>query len=272
MAGAIDAWEMGICTKLVANCGSWVACGKPAIRQLNLLQDSYLHMVYACPPSTPIPALRALAGVWDSISHTPARALRALEKLCLVTTVLHNRNENNYAKELLEEELLHSWWGITQEVKTICKDMGLPDATNQFVGRSEAKEALGLHHLRIIKEEMKGKSKCDQIYIKDIRVMQDFMKEKYLENARMEVLWMTNMLDTRSIMKGKYDKQYCYPHCKEGREQGTLENPQHLMHCEAYLQFRQGCNPEDDFTDRAVYLRKGITKRKDLEVKLKLKN
>ena len=96
---------------------------------------------------------------------------------------------------------------------------------SQFVGRSEAKEAKSLHHLRIIKEEMKGKSKCDQIYIKDVRVMQDFMKEKSLENARMEVLWMTNMIDTRSTMKGKYNTQFCCPHCKEGREQGTLETP-----------------------------------------------
>ena len=266
MAGAIDVWEMGICTKLLANCGSWVACGKPAFRQLNLLQDSYLRMVYSCPPSTPIPALRALAGVWD-MEHKVA-----LEKLCLVTTVLHNRNENTYAKELLQEELLHSWGGITQEVKTICKEMGLPDATNQFVGRSEAKEALSLHHLRILKEEMKGKSKCDQIYIKDLRVMQNFRKEKCLENARMEVLWMTNMIDTRSTMKGKYNKQFCCPHFKEGMEQGTLETPHHLLLCEAYLEFRQGCNPEDDFTDRAVYLRKVITKRKDLEGKLKHKD
>ena len=30
MAGAIDVWEMGICTKLLANCGTWVAIGKKA--------------------------------------------------------------------------------------------------------------------------------------------------------------------------------------------------------------------------------------------------
>ena len=141
MAGAIDVWEMGICTKLLANCGSWVACGKTAFKQLNLLQNSYLRMVYACPPSTPVPVLRALAGVWD-IEHKVA-----LEKVCLVTTVLQNREENNYARELLEEEQRHSWGGITQEFKDICQEMGLPDATQQFVSRQEAKEAMSLHHL-----------------------------------------------------------------------------------------------------------------------------
>jgi hypothetical protein len=63
MAGAIDVWEMGICAKLLANCGSWVAIGKEAFKQLNQLQDSYLRMTYSCPPSTPLPALRALAGL-----------------------------------------------------------------------------------------------------------------------------------------------------------------------------------------------------------------
>ena len=56
------------------------------------------------------------------------------------------------------------------------------------------------------------------------------MKEKSLENSRIEVLWMTDMLVTRSTMKGKYDKKYNCPHCKEGRVQGTLETTLHLMH------------------------------------------
>ena len=44
------------------------------------------------------------------------------------------------------------------------------------------------------------------------------------------------------------------------------------MQCEAYLAFRQGSTPKENFTDRAVYLRKVIAKRKELEVKLKIKD
>ena len=73
MAGSIDVWEMGVSTKLLANCGSWVACGKIAFKQLNLLQNSYLRMVYACPPSTPVPALRALAGCGTLSTRWPWR-------------------------------------------------------------------------------------------------------------------------------------------------------------------------------------------------------
>ena len=91
----------------------------------------------------------------------------ALEKVCLVTNVMNKRKEDNYTRELLEEEeALHSWEGITKEVRTICQAMGLPDATQQYVSRQEAKEAMNIHHLITVKKEMEGKSKCDQIYIK----------------------------------------------------------------------------------------------------------
>ena len=53
--------------------------------------------------------------------------------------------------------------------------MGLPDATRQYIGRREAKEAMSLHHLVTLKKEMEGKSKCDKIYNKDVRIMQDFI-------------------------------------------------------------------------------------------------
>ena len=78
-------------------------------------------------PSTPIPSLRALAGVWD-MQHKVA-----LEKICLITTILHRREDDNYARELLEEELFQGWLGITQEVQEICKEMGLPDGTKKVL-------------------------------------------------------------------------------------------------------------------------------------------
>jgi hypothetical protein len=111
--GAIDVWEMGICAKLLANCGSWVAIRKKAFKQLNELQNSYLRMTYSCPPSTPIPALRALAGLWD-MEHKVA-----MELVYLTTTILHNRDDDNYARELLMEELSTGWGGITKEVQNI---------------------------------------------------------------------------------------------------------------------------------------------------------
>ena len=58
MAGAIDVWEVGICAKLLGNCGSWVGIGEKALKHLNQLQESYLRMVYYAPR----PAERSEAG------------------------------------------------------------------------------------------------------------------------------------------------------------------------------------------------------------------
>ena len=261
MAGAIDVWEMGICAKLLANCGSWVAIGKKAYKQLNELQNSYLRMTYSCPPSTPLPSLRALAGLWD-MEHKVA-----MEKVNLVTTILHNREDQNYARELLKEELFQGWEGITKEVQSICREMGLPDATAEYVSREKIKEAISYHNLATIKKEMEGKSKCDLICNRDFRKMQDFMKEKSLEKSRIEVLWLTNMIDTRATMKGKYRKYNC-PHCTDGLQNGTLETPSHLMECQAYAGLRQGINPEEDQKDRPFYLMRVIARRKELEAKI----
>ena len=100
--------------------------------------------------------------------------------------------------------------------------------------------------------------------------MQVFMKDKSLENSRMAILWLTNMIDTRTTMKGIYRHGYNCPHCEEGVSKGTLESPGHLLQCEAYVDLRQGINPECIPCDRAVYLRKVITRRKELEAKLVL--
>ena len=90
-------------------------------------------------------------------------------------------------------------------------------------------DALDFLHLQLVKRDMEEKSKCDRICNKDLRKMQSFMIEKSLENSRLEVLWLTNMIDTRTTMKGKYKEPYNCPHCSDGLEAGTLESPLHLI-------------------------------------------
>ena len=80
---------------------------------------------------------------------------------------------------------------------------------------------------------------------------------------------MLEWIDTRTTMKGKYNKKYNCPHCREGIKEGTLESPLHLLYCQAYSDLRQGMNPEQNYDERAVYLRKVIARRKELEGKLR---
>ena len=79
------------------------------------------------------------------------------------------------------------------------------------------------------------------------------------------------MIDTRTTMKNKYEKdKYNCPHCREGREEGALETPNHMLStCGAYSDLREGLNPEVVLKYRATFLRGAIKRRKELESKLK---
>ena len=89
---------------------------------MKLLEDNqnlYCRLVYSCPGSTPKPALRGQAGLLD-VQHRVW-----LEKICLVSNILFKHSEEeNYARELLQEKLAMSWDGITKEVEEICSTVG----------------------------------------------------------------------------------------------------------------------------------------------------
>ena len=110
--------------------------------------------------------------------------------------------------------------------------------------------------------------KMDQIRHLDCRSMQSYMKDKSLEDSRLEFRWLTNMLDTRTTMPGRYGGRRTCPHCPEGREGGQEESPSHLLWCQAYSSLRGGMDPELVRQDRVRYLRKVIKVRSELESRL----
>ena len=266
MAGAWDLWERAIIPSLLANCGSWVGIGKETYKTLNDLQCKYLRMIYSCPPSTPLLALRTQAGMMDCENRI------AIEKVCLVGRILHSgKDKENLCREVLEVQLAMGWPGIIQEVKVICQAVGLKDVTTKYIPREKVKEYMMYYDMKCAKEKMEPLEKCSLIRNQDFRFVQPYMYEKSLEQSRLEFIWQTQMLDTRTTMKGKYQKdKYSCPHCMEGREQGVLETPDHLLSgCSAYSDLRVGLNPEVFIEDRASFLRSAIARRIKLEDKLK---
>ena len=127
------------------------------------------------------------------------------------------------------------------------------------------------HHLIEIRKEMEPLSKMNGIKNMDTRQMQEYMKNKSLENSRLEFIWETNMIETRWNMKGNYKKDdYQCPPCWAGSQPGgSQETSAHLLVCRAYSDLREGLQPEFDLEDRASYLRKVITRRKLLEQQLR---
>ena len=195
-----------------------------------------------------------------------------VEKVCMVARVLHTQQEEeNLCREVLEVQMAMGWPGLIQEVREICLTVGLKDVTKKYVHSEEVKEYIAYYDMKQAKSEMEPLEKCSRIRNRDCRYVQLYMYKKSLEQSRLEFLWETRMVDTRTTMKGKYEKdKYSCPHCKEGKEQGVEETPEHMLsHCEAYVDLRAGLNPEAVLEDWASFLRKAIQRRKELEAKLK---
>ena len=245
--------------------GAWVGVGKKTYQKLEEIQSEYLRMIYSCPPSTPKPSLRSQAGMVSMKHHI------WLEKVCVVARILHiGKEKENYARDVLLEQIEQGWQGLTGEVADICQQTGLPNVCVEYLRREDVEEAIVTHHLMKIKKEMEPLSKLDKIKNQDTRSMQDYMKQKSLENSRLEFLWETNMIDTRMNMKGRYKKnQYEIPHCQEGSQSGVLETSEHLLSCSSYADLREGTNPDLVMEERVVYLRRVIARRKVLEQQLR---
>ena len=70
-------------------------------------------------------------------------------------------DQENYAREILTEQMKQWWEGLTTEV--ICRLAGLPDVRSQFIGRKKVEEAMVNHHLIEIPKEMEAISKMNGI-------------------------------------------------------------------------------------------------------------
>ena len=86
-------------------------------------------MIYSCPPPTPKPALRSQAGLMD------CKPRIWVEKVCVLANILHNKEEQeeNYAREVLREQLDQGWQGLTTEVAEIGQLAGLPNACHKYI-------------------------------------------------------------------------------------------------------------------------------------------
>ena len=83
--------------------------------------------------------------------------------------VLHRAEPGNYARQVLEEQIMMGWEGIAKEAREICTKLGLPDIMKKDIHRVDVKKAMMYHHLKLIKEEMEPYSKMEQLKNEDCR-------------------------------------------------------------------------------------------------------
>ena len=73
--------------------------------------------------------------------------------------LLHRTESGNYARRVLEEQVMMGWEGIAKEAREICTKLGLSDITKKDIHRMDMSKAIKYHHLKKVKEEMKPYSK-----------------------------------------------------------------------------------------------------------------
>ena len=141
---------------------------RPANR-LEICHNMYLRMIYSCPPSTPLLSLRSQAGMLDCESCI------WVEKVSLVARILHSsQEEENLCREVLKAQLAMGWSGLTKEVKEICKTVGLPDVTEEYICRKKIHEYIQYYDLKVTKENMQ-QDKYINIRNRDCRQVQPYM-------------------------------------------------------------------------------------------------
>ena len=187
-----------------------------------------------------------------------------LEKVCLVSNIIFCHTEKeNYARDILQEQLRQGWQGLAQEVVDICKKIGLPNACLEYVHRKKVCEAILMSHLQVLKKEYDMK-KLKHLQHTDIRFRQSYMNISSLEYARIEFKYRTNMLDNRANMGKKYSEKNCV-HCTAGILEGVVETSQHWFECSVYEPLRRGLDPELVLEDRVKFILRVQKLRAELE-------
>ena len=75
--------------------------------------------------------------------------VRVMQAKVLLVIAIRRQEEEGLDREVLEEQLFMGFPALGQEVKEICKEVGLPDATRMDVQVSKVKDAITIQNLRM---------------------------------------------------------------------------------------------------------------------------
>ena len=143
-------------------------------------------------------------------------------------------------KRIHEEEKMMGWPSIWQKVKDICKEVGLPDANQGFLPKSEVKKAIFNHHMKEMKKEMKEKyKKLDDILDDDFSVEQPYMHDKSMSVGRTAFKIRCQMLPG---IPGNFENKF--KNTEEGLickycQENTLMDQAHCLVCKAWEKLRE---------------------------------
>ena len=200
---------------------------------MDAIQDLFGRVLLQLPASTPRLAIRGalgLLGMRWRVWH---------EKLLLFLAILE-QEEGGLANEMMEEQLKMDFPGLGQEVKVICKKVGLPDLTqpNSRASKEAIQEAIKYNHLKHLKAEMANprNKKLTAMAQTDLSSRRMYTKWS-VEECRMAARLETFMVDCRVNTPKKYGRDLKYRSCQP-TDQGDTPSRQ--------LSPSQEFSPEED--------------------------
>ena len=166
-------------------------------------------------------------------------------------------------KEVFNDQLEYELPGLVKEVKKICSELGIPDVTEHEVTKEEINDAIEIHHLKNLKEEMGDKEKYKEMKNQDLRKPQPFMKEMNLEQCAIAMRVKCFMINCAGNMRAHYRGREECVKCRPSQGvqgQGLRETQQHLEICEGYRSLRVGKDLEV-FEDKVIYFQEVMKER-----------
>ena len=171
---------------------------------------------------------------------------RVMEAKILLVKAIRTQEEGQLAREVLQEQLAMGFPGLGQEVREICRELGLPDATVMDVEKEEIKEAIQLSNLAKLKSDMNGKNKLEELCRSDVRQAQEYVGWR-VEECRMGFRLQTRMFDCRVNMPSRYQRDLACRACPSDPTTGVAgkedESQEHLEVCKGYSDLWQGLGP-----------------------------
>ena len=139
------------------------------------------------------------------------------------------------------------------------------------ITREEIRDALEIHQMKTMREEMGDKPKYRIMKSEDTRKIQSCLKEMSMEECCMAMRIKCFMIDCAGNMAARYRGReeclLCRPRAgKEGP--GLIETQDHLEVCEGYGHLR--INKDfSNFKDKVKYFQEVVKEREDVFKKIK---
>ena len=108
---------------------------------------------------------------------------------------ISNHEMNTLCRQVYEEGRSHNWPGLWKEVSEICSTVGLRDVNTTMLTKMEVKNAISRHHNSEMVDIIKSKPKLDSIKEDDFSEVQDYFKDKSIENVRLGFRIRSEMVD-----------------------------------------------------------------------------